>query len=546
VVLFFLGKKFEQIYKKIFTTQNDCVVPGTSLHQQNNEIMLFNFKSKSQPVKTINHAGAPAFKMTPEMELYTVVVTSMLSDSTYEKGTDRLKRITALIQKSNPVFVAQLAVYARENMHLRSMPLVLAVELAKIHTGDDLVSRLVARVIQRADELTEILACYAMANQRHTNTKSLAKLSKQVQRGVGMAFNKFDEYQFAKYNRDGNIKLRDVLFLTHPKPKNEAQQVVFNKIARNELDTPYTWETELSALGQVKFATEAARAAAVTQKWEELIHSNKVGYMALLRNLRNILDANVSPAAIQKVCATLADPHQVRQSRQLPFRFLSAYRELVKHTSGYTGSVLSALELAVQASVVNVRGFGFDTAVAIAADVSGSMQKPISANSKIMAYDIGLMLAMMLRSKCQNVVSGMFGDTWKIIQFPTNAILNNVQEMYRREGEVGYSTNGHLVIEDLIHRNIRMDKVMLFTDCQLWNSTGRGTIQDAWTKYRAQVAPNAKLYLFDLVGYGQSPLDLSKGNGVHLIAGWSDKIFDVLAALDEGTDALKMIRSIQL
>ena len=508
--------------------------------------MLFNFKSKSQPVKTINHAGAPAFKMTPEMELYTAVVTSMLSDNTYEKGTDRLKRITALIQESNPVFVAQLAVYARENMHLRSMPLVLAVELAKIHTGDDLVSRLVARVIQRADELTEILACYAMANQRQTATKSLAKLSKQVQRGVGMAFNKFDEYQFAKYNRDGSIKLRDVLFLTHPKPKNEAQQVVFNKIARNELDTPYTWETELSALGQVKFATEAARAAAVTQKWEELIHSNKLGYMALLRNLRNILDANVSPAAMQKVCATLADPHQVRQSRQLPFRFLSAYRELVKHTSGYTGSVLSALELAVQASVVNVRGFGFDTAVAIAADVSGSMQKTISAKSKIMAYDIGLMLAMMLRSKCQNVVSGMFGDTWKIIQFPTNAILNNVQEMYRREGEVGYSTNGHLVIEDLIHRNIRMDKVMLFTDCQLWNSTGVGTIQGSWTKYRALVAPNAKLYLFDLGGYGQSPLDLSKGNGVHLIAGWSDKIFDVLAALDEGTDALKMIRSIQL
>lgn len=508
--------------------------------------MLFNFKSKSQPAPTINHAGAPAFKMTPEMELYTAVVTSMLSDNTYEKGADRLKRITALIQKSNPVFVAQLAVYARENMHLRSMPLVLAVELAKIHTGDDLVSRLVARVIQRADELTEILACYAMANQRQTDTKSLAKLSKQVQRGVGLAFNKFDEYQFAKYNRDGSIKLRDVLFLTHPKPKNEAQQVVFNKIARNELNTPYTWETELSALGQVKFVSEGARTAAVTQKWEELIHSNKVGYMALLRNLRNILDANVSPSAMQKVCFTLADPHQVRQSRQLPFRFLSAYRELVKHTSGYTGSVLSALESAVQASVANVRGFGFDTAVAIAADVSGSMQQPISANSKIMAYDIGLMLAMMLRSKCQNVVSGMFGDTWKVIQFPTNAILNNVQEMYRREGEVGYSTNGHLVIEDLIHRNIRMDKVMLFTDCQLWNSTGVGTIQGSWAKYRATVAPNAKLYLFDLVGYGQSPLDLSKGNGVHLIAGWSDKIFDVLAALDEGTDALKMIRSIQV
>jgi len=318
----------------------------------------------------------------------------------------------------------------------------------------------------------------------------LNKLSKQVQYGVAAAFNKFDAYQFAKYNRDGAIKLKDALFVVHPKAKDAAQQDLFNKIVKDELATPYTWETELSALGQEKFADEAAKATAFKAKWEELIDSGKLGYMALMRNLRNILQADVSGMHIEKVCAVLSNKEQVAKSKQLPFRFLAAYRELngaaigrigrgfndfnkepvVK--SGYTNVVLNALEDAVTASIVNMRGFDYNTSVVIACDVSGSMQRSISDKSKILNYDIGLMLGMMLQSKCKNVEAGMFGDSWKIINMPTRAILQNVQEFYKREGEVGYSTNGYLVIDNLIKRGIKVDKVMMFTDCQMWDSTG--------------------------------------------------------------------------
>jgi 60 kDa SS-A/Ro ribonucleoprotein len=506
--------------------------------------MLFNFKAKAKNVPT-NHAGAKAYTLTPEMALYTAVVTSTLSDKVYENGGERVERIKQLMTECDPKFVANLAVYAREKMNLRSMPLVLAIELAKINKGNDLVSRTVTRVIQRADELTETLAYYTLANQRVGQTKGLNKLSKQVQHGVAAAFNKFDEYQLAKYNRDGAIKLKDVLFIVHPKAKNAAQQAIFDKIVKNELATPYTWETELSAVGQVKYDSNAAKTDAFTAKWEELIDSKKLGYMALMRNLRNILEANVSPNHIEKVCATLADPVQVGRSKQLPFRFLAAFRELSAVKSSYTSSVLAALEDAVAASVVNLKGFGFDTAVTIACDVSGSMQKPISPKSKILNYDIGLMLGMMLQSKCKTAEAGMFGDKWKIIHVPSRSILQNVQEFYRREGEVGYSTNGYLVIDDLLNRRKVMDKVMIFTDCQLWSSNGADKhIENSWLKYRQNVAPNAQLYLFDLTGFGTVPLDLSKGNGVHLIAGWSDKIFDVLAALNEGSDAVQMIKAI--
>jgi hypothetical protein len=207
--------------------------------------------------------------------------------------------------------------------------------------------------------------------------------------------------------------------------------------------------------------------------------------------------------------------------------------------------MMSALENAVQVSAGNIAGFDASTRVLIACDVSSSMWEPISERSKIMNYDIGLMLAMLLKSRCENVVSGIFGDTWKIVNLPSSGILSNVDAFYKREGEVGYSTNGHLVIADLIERGIIMDKIMIFTDCQLWNSND-DTVQlkDVWKQYK-KIAPEAKLYLFDLAGYGLTPLDISNKD-VYLIAGWSDKIFDMLHAIDNGRNALKAIKAIKI
>jgi 60 kDa SS-A/Ro ribonucleoprotein len=249
------------------------------------------------------------------------------------------------------------------------------------------------------------------------------------------------------------------------------------------------------------------------------------------------------------VCAYLANREAISKSKQLPFRFLAAYREIKVLSFGAVPMVLEALENAVEQSAINIRGFGKNTSVLIACDVSGSMQKAISAKSKIMNYDIGLMLAMLLQSRCRNVQTGMFGDTWTVINVSRKNILANVQEFYKREGEVGYATNGYLVLKDLINRNQVVDKVMMFTDCQLWNSNivdqvAQRSITALWKQYKT-IAPGAKLYLFDLAGYGNTPIDV-KNDGVYLIAGWSDKIFDVLAALEEGQHALAQIDKVEL
>jgi 60 kDa SS-A/Ro ribonucleoprotein len=139
----------------------------------------------------------------------------------------------------------------------------------------------------------------------------------------------------------------------------------------------------------------------------------------------------------------------------------------------------------------------------------------------------------------------MFGNTWKIINVPGKQVLSNVQEFRKRAGEVGCSTNGYLVIKDLLMRKQAVDKVMMFTDCQLWNSNSNtDNIVQLWRQYKS-IVPNARLYLFDLAGLGKSPLEILKDD-VYLIAGWSDKIFNVLESLENGSTAMEMINQIKL
>ena len=388
--------------------------------------------------------------------------------------------------------------------------------------------------------------CYQWRNPSTDPRKKLGKLSRQIQNGLQRAFNRFDEYQFAKYDRDNlEVKLRDALFLVHPKAKDEQQQALFDKIVNRQLETPYTWETELSALGQQPFASDEEKTAAFRQKWEELIRSGKLGYMALMRNLRNMLQADVSFADLQFVCDCLSDAAQVAKSKQLPFRYLSAYREVEQVNSTGTSALMSALETAVRHSAANIEGFDENTRVLIASDVSGSMWTKVNAKSTVRLFDIGLLLSMLLKSRCQQVIAGIFGNEWSVENMPADNILMATRQLERLEGKVGYSTNGYKVVDWLIEQKQVMDKVMMFTDMQMWDSTGRNsTFEKSWRRYK-QLAPQAKLYLFDLGGYGQSPLRLVEPD-VYLIAGWSDRVFDVLSAIDKGGDALSVINSIEV
>ncbi|MBA7552313.1 hypothetical protein ES705_44871 [subsurface metagenome] len=448
-----------------------------------------------------------------------------------------------LITKVPYEFTAKLAIYAREKMYLRSIPLVMAVELCKIRKRNFyLVRDLITRIIQRPDEIVEILSYYQEANKRE-GTKKLNKLSDPLCKGVAEAFHKFDEYQFAKYARDTEVKLRDALFLCHPKPMGKLQKALFKKIAEKTLEIPYTWEVELSK--------EDGRSK--KEKWTSLISSGKLGYMAQLRNLRNMLEAD--PNNLNMVLANLSYEKNVLKSRQLPFRFFSAYREIAEVGEFKSSAIMECLESAIFFSTNNIKGFDENTNVLIACDMSASMTSTISEKSKIKNFEIGLVLGMLLQNKCKSVITGLFGDSWKIVQLPRVGILANTHKLANMIGVVGHSTNGYLAIRWLIDNKKVADKVFIFTDCQLWDSVDmfayasfrereHSTLSEEWNKYKS-IAPNSKLYIFDLAGYGQAPIDI-KRNDVFMIAGWSEKIFEVLDSLEKGESNLAEIEKIEL
>lgn len=487
---------------------------------------MSRFVEKREDVfKTENLAGGEAWKLNPEMELYTYVCTSTLSPKFYGPGIrDQVLRICELIEQCDPVFVEKLAVFAREKMFLRTIPVVLTVECARQGKGN--IRRMASRVIQRPDEIVEMLGAYAKANGRVSGTKIFRKLSNQLKRGIGDAFNKFDEYQFAKWNRSKSINLKDAMRVCHPKPINEEKSALFKKILEDNLEVPYTWEVELSRAGQ--------EGRSKKEVWEELIESGRLPYMALLRNLRNLENANISKEHMDSVIETISSQENVLRSKQLPFRFLSSYKSV--STNGFK----KALNEAVKASIQNIDFFKSTDKVLIACDVSGSMSVPVSEKSTVEMINIGLLLGMLMKYKVSVCDTGIFGTRWMEYEMNSNEPLDNVGFSWDISRKVGLSTNGYKVIGWLLKKERSYNKICFFTDCQLYG----GPMNDLWKKYKRK-HPQAKLYLFNLAGYGDTPVDW-KNNDVTLISGWSNEIFKILRSVEDGEEVLDQIHKVEL
>jgi len=548
---------------------------------------------------TVNYMGAKAYRMGAEMELYSAVVTCMVDDSYYESNADRLSRIKSLIAKCDPEFVASLAVYARTQMNLRSIPVILAVELARLYSGNGIVRRTVSGVVKRADEIKEILAYYQIANNRK-GTKKLNRLSKQIQKGLSEAFNRFDEYQFAKYNTDAEIKLRDVLFLVHPKAKDKNQQAVFDRITSDTLAVPYTWETELSLLGIQSFSKNAEKIKAVAKKWEELVLSGKLGYMALLRNIRNIMTRGTD-RALNEAILILTDEGRIRKSKQMPFRYLSAFIEIDKlskennlseaggrynhkfkqmpfgclsafaeidkapkesdffeNENDKIKKVKAALEKALITACDNIPVCEGRTA--ILSDNSGSMRGDrggkslISAMSNRKSADIANLFAVLYWNKCHDTYVGLFGD--RLIDANLSRSLNvfknfNIIDNAAKKCGPGTERGIFEYMEGLIKSKTKVDRIVIFSDCQVgdgcnWydNQGNRGANFNQLLQQYLKINPNVRVYTVDLRGYGNT-MTKDCGNIV-LVSGWSEKIFDMIYYIEQGSTVVDEIMKIEI
>jgi len=324
----------------------------------------------------VTHEGAPARAIIPKLALRRSVLACLLWESQfYEDGVEIAGRIQELVPRVAASDVAALAVEAREKMKLRHAPLLLVREMARHKAHRAEVAETLARVIQRADELAEFVALYWKDGR--------TPLSAQVKKGLAWAFTKFDEYALAKYNRAQPVKLRDVLFLCHAKPRDEAQGEVWKRLVRGELATPDTWEVALSSGADKRAA------------WERLIRERKLGGLALLRNLRNMKQAGVSEELV------LGALRSMSAARVLPFRFIAAARH-VPHWE-------EALEAAMLASVRSEEKLPGKTVLLV--DVSGSMTAPLSRRSEMLRTDAAYGLAILLREVAESVSVYSFSDS---------------------------------------------------------------------------------------------------------------------------------------
>jgi len=315
------------------------------------------------------HEGAATYKISDLQQLRRSVMSCLLWEKQfYEEGEDIADRIYRFSQLVPAQVLADVAFETRTQGNLRHVPLVMLSALTKTGAGSSLPGDTIARVIQRADELTEFLAVHAKING--VGPDKLKKLlSAQAKKGLARAFQKFSGYQLAKYNRAEAIKLRDVLFLCHAKPKDDEQAAVWKKLIDGTLESPDTWEVNLSA-GEDKCAT-----------FTRLLQENKLGYLALLRNLRNMHDSGVDRSLVKN--AILA---RKGADRVLPFRYVAAARAC----PSFEPELDQALKVAIS-ELPKLRG---KTVVLV--DHSGSMAVPLSNKSDLTRFDAAAALASII------------------------------------------------------------------------------------------------------------------------------------------------------
>jgi hypothetical protein len=417
------------------------------------------------------HEGAPARQISHEQQLRRSVLACMLwEDQFYEDGVAIAGRIRELVAKVPAEKVAALAVEAREKMKLRHAPLLLVREMARLATHRQLVAETLPRVIQRADELSEFVALYWSEGKQ--------PLSAQVKKGLGAAFTKFDEYALAKYNRATPVKLRDVLFLCHAKPVDQAQAELWKRLVEGELAMPDTWEVALSS------------GADKREAWERLLAENKLGALALLRNLRNMAEAKVPE---QVVADGLL---RMKTDRVLPFRFIAAARYAPQWEQELEHAMLRSLEGQARLPGKTV----------LLVDVSGSMDAQLSRRSEMRRNDAAYGLAVLLREIGEKVSVYSFSDELVLVPSRRGFALRDAINASQRH-------NGTYLGKALKGITEEYDRLIVITDEQ---------------SHDAVPNPRARGYVINVASYQNG---VGYGPWTH-IDGWSDSVIEYIRAAE--------------
>ena len=452
-----------------------------------------------------NLAGGKAYKESENLQLASLLLTSFGDDKYYQSSAQTFARLKKLIADADKLFAAKAIVYARREFGMRTITHYAASILAKYIGGERWAKDFFRAVIRRPDDITEILACHLSHKEKITNA---------MKKGFAEAFGRFDAYQLAKYRGEGNtVKLVDAVNICHPK-ETEKTNGALTQLVKGELRSSDTWESELSAVGN--------NVEAKKNVWSKLLTENKLGYFALLRNIRNIV--NLGDEALKKqALEALVNEKAIRKSLVLPFRFATAYKEMANIDRDSMRAISRACELACS----NVPHLPGKTLIAL--DVSGSMV------SQKVADTAALFTAVLAKSNDCDIITFSDYAQYKIVN-PDDSLMT-IKDSFK------FSMGGTNFIDVFNKANKRYDRVILLSDMQAWEAVGYNQYwkkvdvrpSTAYNAYKRKYNPNCKCYSVDLAGYGTLQLP---EKDVYCLAGFSEKIFDLMALLESDKNAL--------
>lgn len=386
-----------------------------------------------KPAPIFTHEGAKATRTTATEQLRRSVMACLLFEKEfYEDGQSIADRITTAAHAVPLQAVTDLAIEARHEGHLRHAPLWLTVAALnhpeartpkKGANPSQLLAACVDEVCQRADDMGELLSLYWKGGKR--------PLAASLKDGLRRAFEKFDQYRLAKYASRGAIRLRDVMFLVHPKPRDDEQAALWALLADDKLPPADTWEVALSS------------GADKRETFDRLLSENKLGGLATLRNLRNMRDAGV-----EKVTVAAALLQQAGKSGILPFQYVAAARAVPAWED--------AIEPAMLAALAETKKLAGKTVLLV--DVSGSMEDKLSAKSELRRIDAASALAMLLREVCEEV---------EIVAFHSQTELIAPRRGFALRDLIGRPRGGTDTGRAVMHANLRKpDRIIIITDEQ--------------------------------------------------------------------------------
>jgi hypothetical protein len=521
---------------------------------------------RTSAVKTVSgtaltHEGGVGYKNNPKGELFRLGVTLFAGGEKtyYEDGKERDSRFGGLVEQlavPDPDWTFEFLRWLRHEGNIRTASILGAMHAmhARLETGvsdnDGSIgyNRLFASIIpDRLDEVGEEFAIWQSLFGK--------PFPQALKRGAGDALKRLaSEYALLKYDTSSHgFRVADILSLAHVTPGSPAEAQLFKMALASRYGSAYETDLLPMVAANIELRAKAAenpkvlldpaalKAAGMTwedalslagsrvpknELWEALILGGSVGYMAMLRNLRNFQEAGISREATRYVQERLADPQAVAKSRQFPFRFWSAY----KNATGTQWA--DALETAIQLSTGNVPELPGNSLVLI--DTSGSMSSPMSGRGTIRRDEAAAVFgAAMAVKNAGRVDLHMFATNHAPVRVTRGgSVLRIVEEVVRRNGEIGYGTETIRAISNLFKGH---DRVFIFTDGQSFPHSG-GWGYNISTTIDSVVPKEKFVWAFDLAGY--ETMDVPSGEGTrHQLAGLTDAAFRVVPLLERGSSS---------